>query len=632
MRLRTSSHAFAFFAALVSITMSLSCGGGSMGSSKSTTPTLTSIAIAPTSKSIAKGTGLQLSATGTFSNGTTQTLTTLATWSATPANIAAVNAQGNLTSSSQGTVTIAASYQGVTGNASITVGPATLVSLAVSASQQSLPLGESEGVTATGTFTDGSTQNVTQSVTWQATPATTAKINAQGQLTGVGQGVAQISAAEQGISGSASVTVAAPALMSIAVAGAATLPVGESQAMTATGTYSDGSTQNLNNTVTWAAGPSGTAKITPQGQLTGVGKGMAQISAAQGGLTGNASVSIGSAALMSITVNAAQSSLPLGETEPLSATGTYSDGSTQNLTNSVTWSSSGASIVSVNATGTATAAAIGSASINAASGSISGSANLSVTSAVAVSLAVTPVKSSLMLGSSVQLQAVATFSDGTTQNMTSTASWSSSSPNIVGVSKSGLASGQQVGSTTVVATSASLTGSSNVTVTPLMTVSYFNLKNAQASGVDGTVQLINPGTTTAGDLCAMIYVFDSSQEMNECCGCLISDSGLRTLSLVNDLTANTLTGVKPVSGTIEMIASTPAPGGVCNAGSPTPSGIILGWETNIQVGTNPAYQLTETPMGFAQLTSTEQQVLENDCAMMQVLGSGAGICTCGTGD
>jgi trimeric autotransporter adhesin len=631
MRLRTSSRALAFFAMLAFFALSLSCGGGGMGS-KNTTPTLTSIALSPASKSIAKGTGLQLSATGTFSNGSTQNLTSLATWSASPANIVAVNAQGNLTSSAQGTVTVGATYQGVTGNASITVGPATLVSLAVSGSQQSLPLGESEGMTATGTFTDGSTQNVTQSVTWQATPATTAKINTQGQLTGVGQGVAQISAVEQGITGNASVTVAAPALMSIAVGGAASLPVGESQPMTATGTYSDGSTQNLTQTVAWQAGPSATAKITPQGQLTGVSKGMAQVSAALQGMTGNASVSIGSAALMSIAVNAAQSSLPLGETEPLTATGTYSDGSTQNLTNSVTWSSSGASVVSVNAAGTATAAAIGSATISATSGSISGNAGLSVTQAVAVSLAVSPAKSSLMLGSSVQLQAVATFSDGTTQNMTSTATWNSTSPNIVGVSGSGVASGQQVGSTTVVATSASLTGSSNVTVTPLMTVSYFNLKNAQTSGVDGTIQFVNPGTTTAEDLCAMIYVFDSSQEMNECCGCLISDSGLITLSLINDLTANTLTGVRPVSGTIEMIASTPATGGVCNAGSPTPSGIILGWETNVQVGAGAAYNMTETPMAFAQLTSTEQQVLASDCAMMQTLGSGAGACTCGTGD
>jgi hypothetical protein len=57
---------------------------------------------------------------------------------------------------------------------------------------------------------------------------------------------------------------------------------------------------------------------------------------------------------------------------------------------------------------------------------------------------------------------------------------------------------------------------------------YF-ANNTAAGAPDATVRINNPGSTN-GDLCAMIYVYDSNQEMNECCGCLTTPDGLRTLS------------------------------------------------------------------------------------------------------
>ncbi len=70
-------------------------------------------------------------------------------------------------------------------------------------------------------------------------------------------------------------------------------------------------------------------------------------------------------------------------------------------------------------------------------------------------------------------------------------------------------------------------------------VDYF-ANNTTAGAPDGTVRINNPGTTN-GNLCAMIYVFDNDQEMNECCGCITTPDGLRTLSVKNNLTNNPLT-------------------------------------------------------------------------------------------
>jgi len=594
---------------------------------------LTRIAVTAGQSSLPLGESEALTATGTFSDGSTQNLTQSVTWSATPQALAKITAQGELTGQAQGAVQVSAADQGITGTVSLAVGPAVLTRIAVSGSQSSLPAGESEALTATGSFSDGSSQNLTQSVTWTVNPLAVAKISAQGQLTGQAQGSVQVSAAYQGISGTASLTVGPAALMRIAVgASQSTLPLGESESLTATGSFSDGSTQNLTSSVTWQASPTSIAKISAQGKLTGVAQGSAQVSAAYQGITGGASVAVSPPALLQIAVTAARFSLPLGESEGLTATGIFSDGSTKNLTQTAAWSSSGTGVASVSSGGAVVAEGIGAATISATAGSVTGSTGLTVTSAVIVALNITPSTLSLLIANSSQFQATATYSDGTTQNMTTTVRWSAATPMILNVTSGGLVTGAQVGAGTLLArtTTGGFSASASVTVTPLMTVSYFNRANAASSGYDSTLRITNPGYVS-GDLCAMVYVFDRNQELNECCGCSISDSGLLTLSLTNNLTANPLTGKPPIAGTIDIVPSSPGSNGQCNAGSPSPNGVLLGWETNVQ-GTTGGYQVTEAPVTLTPLADGEAQVLASECSMIQQLGSGAGVCTCGTGN
>jgi hypothetical protein len=399
--------------------------------------------------------------------------------------------------------------------------------------------------------------------------------------------------------------------------------------LAAAGIFDDGKQHSLDAPVTWQTNQSAIATINTQGMVAGVGVGVAQVSASCQGMTGATSVTVGAPSLLSITVNPSQSTLPAGESEQLSAVGNYSDGSAQSLTQSVNWSSASA-IANVSSAGTVLANAAGSTTISASSGSVSGTASLTVTPAVVTVLNVIPATLSMILESSRQFQAVATLSDGTTQDMTANVAWSSTQPAIVSVSNGGLAIAQQVGSTTVLAQGNGLTGSAALVVTPLLAVTYFDRANDVNAGYDGTVRLTNPGLTT-GDLCAMVYVFDSSQEMNECCGCSISDSGLRTLSLISDLTANPLTGKIPQAGTIMVVSSNPGTGGVCDASSSSPNGLILGWGSNAQVLPDSTVQVTETGFSLSPLGS-EATVLANECSFIEQLGSGNGICTCGTGN
>src|SRR5208283_804862 len=158
-------------------------------------------------------------------------------------------------------------------------------------------------------------------------------------------------------------------------------------------------------------------------------------------------------------------------------------------------------------------------------------------------------------------------------------------------------------------------------------VTYFS--NANTDGApDATVRLTNPGTA-GGSLCAAIYVFDSYQEMSECCSCYLSPDGLRTLSVNSDLTANPLIGVSLTTGVIKVV-STPTKGGSCPLPiSLTPTAGIRGWGTHIQ---NSNYAITETALQDATLSAAEVKRLQGECYAIDLDGSGHGICSCGTGD
>jgi trimeric autotransporter adhesin len=594
-------------------------------------PALVQIALHSKLSSLPVGESESVTATGTFSDGSTQNLTDSVTWKSSPLTVASITAQGDLKALTQGTAQISATSAGVTGDASITVGPPALLQIALSSHRSSLPVGESELLTATGSFSDGSTQNLNNSVTWVVSPSKVASINAQGDLKALAQGVAQVSATYQGLAGSTSITVGQAALLQIAVASAQpSLPVGESELLTATGSFSDGSSQNLTDSVTWSVSPSKVASINAQGDLKALTPGAAQVSAAYQGITGSTSITVGQVALLQIALSPNSSSLPQGESEAMTATGLFSDGSQQNLTPSVAWSSAAPAIATVSTTGNATGESLGSTTIGASLGPVRGTASLTVTAPVIIGLNLTPATSSLIIGSTGSLQAIATLSDGTTQNLTRTATWRSSQPAIVGVSSAGVLTAQQVGSATIQAQSNSFNASASLTVTPLMTVSYFNRVNSIASGVDGTVELANPGFT-AGNLCAMVYVFDQQQELNECCGCTISYNGMRTFSLLTDLTGNPLTGKEPLAGTIEIVPANPGQNGVCDPGSSSPNSMLPGWATNVQ-GAAGAYQVTEIPLATVPLAATQAQVLAGECSILEQLGEGKGVCSCGSGN
>ena len=83
--------------------------------------TLTSIAVTPANPTVLAGATQQFTATGTYSDGSKQNLTSLAAWGSSSTAVATVNASGLATAVSAGTTTLSAALTGISGRSSLVV-------------------------------------------------------------------------------------------------------------------------------------------------------------------------------------------------------------------------------------------------------------------------------------------------------------------------------------------------------------------------------------------------------------------------------------------------------------------------------------------------------------------------------
>jgi trimeric autotransporter adhesin len=453
---------------------------GQRSSAAVTVPTAKaqSIAVTPTTASIGIQGTQAFQAVVTLSDGTTQDVTATATWASSKPAAATIANGGLATGVSAGTTTISAEAAGFTGDANLTVTQATLASIAVTPTNPSLGIGVNQTFTATGTFSDGTVSDVSSGATWASSDPAVASIDSGTHIaTSISTGQTTISAAVGKLSGSTTMTVTSASLVSITVAPeTSTLAVGGTVVLTATGTYSDNSTVDLTQSVTWSSNATTTALVSnglgSQGTVTGVASGSATISATLGAVGGSSAVTVTGATLVSIDVTPANPTLPLGTTASLGATGTYSDNSVVDLTDSVTWTIDDPKVANVsnaNANpGLVTAVAIGSTSAHAALGSVNAQTTITVTAAKLVSIAITPANPTLPAGTTQALVATGMYSDGSTLDVTVSAVWSTSPASIATVSNAigtqGLATAIATGSSTVTATLNGVSGTTKLTV------------------------------------------------------------------------------------------------------------------------------------------------------------------------
>ena len=446
--------------------------GGISGSTNLTVTaaTLVSLGVTPANAGVAKGLKSQFTAIGTYTDSSTQILTAQVQWSSSDPTIATVsNAlgyDGLGTALAPGSATITATLAGVSASTVLNVTPATLVSIGVTPANPSIANGLTGQFIATGVYTDNSLQDLTAYVAWTSSDSTVASISnaaaSHGLATGLSPGTAAITAASGTVSGSTNLTVTPAALVSIALIPAnPSIANGTQQQFAATGTYTDASTHDVTAMVTWGSSDNTVAAISnasgSNGLATSISQGSAAITASLGTIAGSTGLTVTPAALVSIAVIPANSSIANGMSQQFAATGTYTDKSTQPLTAAVSWSSSDTTVAAIsNASGSnglASSVGQGPATITATLGTVSGSTALTVTAATLVSIAITPLNPSIADRTSQQFTATGTYTDNSTQNLTAAVTWTSSDPTIASVSNAagsnGLATAAGIGTTSI---------------------------------------------------------------------------------------------------------------------------------------------------------------------------------------
>ena len=345
---------------------------------------LASISISPASPSVPFGSQQLLVATGTFNGGTTQVLSSVL-WSSSSSSVLTVSGDpsnsGYVNTVGQGTATVTASAAGVSGFTTVTVPAPALVSITITPQAVAMPLGTTQQFDAVAIYSDGSARDISSTAAWTSSSAS-ATVSGTGLATAAALGTSAIQASSGSQSSTAAITVTAPTLVALAISPTTgTLAIGQSQQYQVVGTYTDGSTQNLTTAATWYAVPQASVSVTAAGLVTATGPGNANITASYGGFAAVSMLTVGPATLVSIAVSPGTVNLPVNASQQFIAIGNYADGSSQEITSSVTWSSSNGAASSVSPTGLATAVGRGTATITASSGSVTGSANLTVSTA-----------------------------------------------------------------------------------------------------------------------------------------------------------------------------------------------------------------------------------------------------------
>jgi trimeric autotransporter adhesin len=636
--------------------------GGITGSATVTVTaaTLTSITITPPDPSIAKGTTVQETATGNFSDGSTQDLTDQVSWISSDETIEQVSnvpgTQGVVTGLSVGSASISATLIGIQGSTTVTVTAATLTSIEITPPDPSIANGTTVQLTATGDFSDGTTQDLTAQVSWSSGNNDIAEVDnvagSQGVVTGRSVGSTSITATLNGVSGSVTVTVTDATLTSIQVTPAiSTIAKGTTVQLTAICNFSDLSTQICTTEVGWTSNNEMSAQVSPQGLVTGIAVGSSvftTITATLDTISGSAKVTVTDATLTKITVvPAAIPSIPVGHTLPLKAIGTFSDGTTQDLTTQVSWSPSNGNATVSNTPptqGLVQGIIPGSTIIKATLGTVSGSITVTVTSAVLTSITVAPADPSLAKGTFVGLTATGTFSDGSMQDLTPQASWTSNAVMIApvgnGILLGGLVYGRGQGSlpatATITATFKGIKGLTTVTVTPATlvaivvtpvnpTVNQGASKQLIATGFysDLTHQDITESATWIPLPEGIVTVGSSGDQNGLVTGVAVGtakitaqQAGITGSTMVtvvpapefayvtNDTTPSTVSVFSVgTNGALTEISGSPFPNPGSGALSVTadPSGKFL-YTTNFSDGTVTAYAITQSGSGIGSLT------------------------------
>ena len=357
--------------------------------------TLTAIEVAPINPKLISGESQQFYATAQYSNNTTLDITDQTTWLSSNSNVAKIGNtvvdSGMVTALTEGSSTITANFDNQSQQIDLSVDDALLQSLEITPANSSIAINTLQKFSVTGFYDNGSSRDLTEQVTWSSNNSSDSKLVEQqseaGYIKATATGISQIIATLDDITSFTNLTITSATLESIIISSTTTkVPTGYSSQLTAIGHFSDGSEQDISDSVSWSSSNENVASINSDSNETELLSDLAgntTINATFDGVSASTDITVVDASLISVSINTGKTSMNLGTSQTLFATGHFSDDINIDISNQVIWLSSNSTIANISNAetyrGVVTALNSGTVTMTAIHNGISATSNITVT-------------------------------------------------------------------------------------------------------------------------------------------------------------------------------------------------------------------------------------------------------------
>jgi len=405
---------------------------------------LASIVVDPPSATITADETQQYTATGYDSRGNVVPIAPV--WSVDGGGI---DATGLYTPGPVGTFTVTATDGTVSGMATVIVIPGVLAQIVVTPPNATITADETQGYTAEGFDSRGNPVPITP--TWATGGGS---ISVAGLYTPSRTGTYTVFANESGISGNATVVVTSGVLAHLVVTPpAATITADETQQYSA-----EGFDQNDNPVAVSPSWSVSGGSINLTGLYTPTLVGTFTVTATDGGLSGNATITVTTGALATIVITPSDPSITADETMQFTAAGFDAKGNPVGVI--PVWTTTGGAI---DASGLYSGGPVGTFTVTATDGLVSGTTTVTVTAGAPASIEVTPETAGLRVGENRTFTAVVRDADG--NPVAATVTWSVDATGTIGPTGLFVAASAGTGTVTATVAGTSLSDTARVTVT-----------------------------------------------------------------------------------------------------------------------------------------------------------------------
>lgn len=392
---------------------------------------------------------------------------------------------------------------------------ATVRSIVVAPSTPKAARGLTQQFRATAVLTDGSSQDVTTLAAWSIKDtrgSDVARIDSDGLAMADSLGQARVAARYNLTTGATLLEVTPAALTKLLISpSSASIAKGTTVTFAASGEYSDGSTADVTTSVSWSVLDvmgSGVAAIDSHGTALGVATGVASVRADLAGITASAQLTVSSAVPSTLSIRPTDATVARGLRQRFTALAGFSDGTTQDVSGLVTWQAldvMGSGVASIDRTGLALGEIVGKARIVAGFRGLYAFANLEVKAAIATSLELSPPLNRVAKGRTAQYRAIVEYSDGSTLDVSSLATWRASdrmgsAVAVAGSGRRGDFLGQNVGTAEIRVDYAALTTTGELIVQPAVMDALAITPDDARLSIGGSQTFVALGTYSDGSV------------------------------------------------------------------------------------------------------------------------------------